>query len=42
MSVPIHKKEYKQKKWGQRWKSVVQINEQCCVWKNDGKLEKQN
>ena len=23
-----------------RWKSVVQINEQCCLWQNDGKLEK--
>ena len=21
------------KKWGQRWKSVVKINEQPCIWK---------
>ena len=26
--------------WGQRWKSVVQINEQFYVWKNNGKLMK--
>ena len=34
-----HKKEQKQKKLWQRWKSVVQINEQCCIWKNNGKLK---
>ena len=26
------------KKWRQRWKRVVQINEQYCIWKNNGKL----
>ena len=26
----------------QRWKSVVQINEQCCIWKNNEKIRKQN
>ena len=25
-----------------RWKSVVQINEQCYIWRNNGKIEKQN
>ena len=30
-----------QKKWRQRWKSIVQINEQCCIWQNNGKREKQ-
>ena len=34
-----HKKEQKQKKLWQRRKSVVQINEQCCIWKNNGKLK---
>ena len=34
------KKEQKQRKWEQRWKSVVQINEQCCIQKNNGKLKK--
>ena len=28
------KKEQKQKKWSQRLKSVVQINEQCCIHGN--------
>ena len=23
-------------------KSIVQRNEQCCTWQNNGKLEKQN
>ena len=26
----------------QRWKNVVQINEQCCIWKNNGKLQNRN
>ena len=30
------------KEWRERWKSYVQINEQCCIWQNDGKLEKKN
>ena len=34
------KKNRSRKKWWQRWKSVVQINEQCCIWKNNGKLKK--
>ena len=28
------------KKYGQRWKRVVQINEQCCIWKNMDNLMK--
>ena len=28
------------KKWWKRWKSTVLINEQCCIWKNNGKLRK--
>ena len=31
------KKNRSRKKWWQRWKSVVQINDQCCEWKNSGK-----
>ena len=31
-----------EKKWWQRWKSFVQINEQCCIWKNNEKRKKQN
>ena len=31
-----------EKNWSQRWKSNVQINEQCCIWKNNGKFKKQN
>ena len=34
------KKNRSRKKWLQRWKSIVQINEQCCIWKNNGKLNK--
>ena len=30
------------KKWRQKWKSVVQIIEQWCLWQNNGKLKKQN
>ena len=30
----------KLKKRQQIWKSIVQINEQCCLWKNNGKLRK--
>ena len=37
-----HKKEQKQKKLSQRQKSIVQINEQCCIQKINGKLEKYN
>ena len=37
MLSSTHKKEYKQKKRRQRWKSIVQINEQCCIRQNDGK-----
>ena len=29
-----------EKKWWQRWKSAVKIDEQCCMQKNNGKLEK--
>ena len=29
-----------EKNWGQRWKSVAQINEQFYAWKNNGKLMK--
>ena len=31
-----------EKKWRQRWKSTVQINEQCCTWESYGILEKYN
>ena len=31
-----HKKEQKQKKM----ENVIQINEQCCMWKYSGKLKK--
>ena len=34
------KKNRIRKKWRQGWKSVVQINEQCCIRQKDGKLEK--
>ena len=27
------------KKWRQRWKSLVQVNEHCCVLYNYGKLK---
>ena len=27
------KKNRNRNKWCQRWKSVIQINEQCCIWK---------
>ena len=30
------------KKWKQRWKSIVQINEPCCTQKINGKHEKKN
>ena len=33
-------KSRSREKWRQRWKSIVQINEQCCIQQNDGKLEK--
>ena len=26
------KKNRSRKNWRQRWKCVVQINEQCCIW----------
>ena len=29
-----------QKKWWQRWKSIVQSNDQCCIWKSSRDLEK--
>ena len=35
------KKNRSRKKWKQRWKSVVQTNEQSCIQKNDVKLEKE-
>ena len=28
-----------EKKWRQRWKSVVQIHKQCAIRQNNGKLE---
>ena len=31
-----------EKKWLPRWKSVEQINEQCCIWKSKGKLKNDN
>ena len=31
-----HTKNKSEKKWCQRWKSVLQINEQCCICKNNG------
>ena len=37
-----HKREQKLKKWKKRWKSAVQINEQCCIPENSGKRKKQN
>ena len=33
------KKNRSRKKWWQRWESVVQINKQCCIWKNNGKFK---
>ena len=36
------KKTIEAEKWRQIRKSVVQINEQCCIRQNDGKLEKYN
>ena len=30
------------KKWGQRWKRVVQINGRCCIRQNNGKNQKYN
>ena len=33
-----HKKIEAEKKWWQRWKSIVQINEQCYIRKNNGKI----
>ena len=36
------KKNRSRKKWRQRWKSVVQINEQCGIRQNNGGLEKKN
>ena len=35
-----NKKEQKQKKWWQRWKSNIQINEECRVRKNNRKRKK--
>ena len=32
-------KSRSRKKWWQRWESVVQINKQCCIWKNNGKFK---
>ena len=32
------KKNRSRKKWWQRRKSVVQVNEQCCLWKNNKKF----
>ena len=31
-------KNKSRKKWRQRWKSVVQVNEQCCIQQNNGNL----
>ena len=31
-------KKKSRKKWCQRWKRLVQINEQCCIWKKMGNL----
>ena len=36
----IHKKNRSRKKWLQRWKSIVQINEQYCLWKKMENLRK--
>ena len=35
-------KNRSRKKWRQRWKSLVQINDQCYIQKNNGELKKQN
>ena len=32
------KKSRSRKKYWQRWKSVVQINEQCCILRSNEKL----
>ena len=32
----------KKEKLRNRWKNVVQINEQCYIWKNNKKFNKQN
>ena len=29
-----------EKNWRHGSKSVVRINEQCCIWKNNGKIDK--
>lgn len=36
--IQHRQKESKEKKW----KSVLKINEQCHIWKNKGKLKKQD
>ena len=36
------RKNISRKECWQRWKTIVQINEQCCIWKNNGKLKKEN
>ena len=35
-----HKKEKNQKKWRKRWKCILEINEQCYIRQNNGKLDK--
>ena len=36
------KKYRRKKKWRQRWKSVLQTNEQCSIRSNKGKRKKHN
>ena len=40
--IQQRKKNRSRKKWTERWKSIVQINEQCWICKDNGKLEKLN
>ena len=34
------KKNKSRDKWSQRWKSILQIKEKCCIRQNDGKSKK--
>ena len=37
-----HKEEQKQKERETKMEKHLQVNEQCRIWQNNGKLEKQN
>ena len=43
MTKTIHKKRIKTESMVTNiWGSILQINEQCCLWQNNGKREKQS